>query len=73
MNAESRTMSVDQAARELGIGRSLAFELARNGRFPVPVLRLGHRLVVPIEPLERLLSGRAPAEDPAEPVAADGA
>lgn len=65
---KSRTMSVESAGRELGIGRSLAYELARSGRFPVPVLRLGHRLVVPRDGLERLLSGR----EQAEPLAADG-
>ena len=66
---QSRTMSVEQAGRELGIGRSLAYELVKSGQFPVPVLHLGHRIVVPREKLERLLSGR----DHAEPVAADGA
>ncbi len=58
MDNQARTMSIESAARELGIGRSLAYELARSDQFPVPVLRLGkHRLVVPRAPLERLLSG----------------
>lgn len=55
---QPRTLSVEQASKDLGIGRSLGYELARSGKFPVPVLRLGHRLVVPRDALERLLSGR---------------
>ncbi|MFD5218059.1 helix-turn-helix domain-containing protein [Streptomyces tendae] len=29
------------AGRALGIGRTLAYDLARRGEFPVPLLRLG--------------------------------
>lgn len=29
------------AARALNIGRTVAYQLARDGQFPVPVLRLG--------------------------------
>lgn len=52
---QSRTVNVETAARALGIGRSLAYELVRTDQFPVPVLRLGSRLVVPRAPLEKLL------------------
>jgi excisionase family DNA binding protein len=31
------------AARALGLGRTTAYELARRGELPVPVLRLGSR------------------------------
>lgn len=34
------------AAQALGIGRSRAYEMARRGDFPVPVLRLGRSLKV---------------------------
>jgi excisionase family DNA binding protein len=47
------TMSVTEAAATLGIGRTLAYELARNGE--LPTIRLGRRLVVPRRALERLL------------------
>ncbi|XKK59429.1 helix-turn-helix domain-containing protein [Streptomyces sp. ARC32] len=30
------------AGRALGIGRTLAYDLARRGEFPVPLLRLGN-------------------------------
>lgn len=43
------------AARALGIGRTRAFQLARRGDFPVPVLRVGLTYRVPTVPLLRLL------------------
>lgn len=41
-------VSVDlvTAARAFGIGRSQAYELARQGTFPVQVLRVGRKLRV---------------------------
>jgi hypothetical protein len=35
------------AGRALGIGRTKAFELAREGRFPVKVLQVGEKFRVP--------------------------
>jgi excisionase family DNA binding protein len=49
------TLSVEEAARRLGIGRSLAYELARRDELGVPVVRLGRRFIVPRRPLDRLL------------------
>ncbi|MGX5653651.1 hypothetical protein ACWKWC_02645 [Geodermatophilus nigrescens] len=37
------TVDLVTAARALSIGRTLAYQLARAGNFPVPVLRLGAR------------------------------
>ena len=51
------TVTVEEAAARLGIGRSLAYALVRAGDFPVPVIRAGKRVVVPLRPLERLLDG----------------
>ena len=59
--AASRTCSIEEAAADLGIGRSLAYELARTGRFPVRVLRIGRLYKVPRAELERLLGEREPA------------
>jgi excisionase family DNA binding protein len=42
---EPLTMSVEDAARLLGISRGLAYEAARRG--DLPVIRLGRRLLVP--------------------------
>ena len=55
------TYSIEETAHLLGIGRGLCYELARTGR--LPVLRLGHRLLVPRDQLEAMLrDGRIPAE-----------
>lgn len=59
------------AASVLGIGRTVAHELARRGTFPVPVLRVGARYVVPVTPLLALLgitpqdAGEPPSLSPA--------
>jgi excisionase family DNA binding protein len=45
IEVKPRTISVEDAARELGIGRQLAYQLARSGELP-GVMRLGHRFVV---------------------------
>ena len=52
---DSRTVSIEEAARALGIGRNLAYGLAKSGRFPVPLLRLGRLYRVPKIELARLL------------------
>jgi excisionase family DNA binding protein len=39
------TLTVEQAAKVLGIGRSTAYELVHTGE--IPSLRLGRRIVVP--------------------------
>jgi hypothetical protein len=39
-------VDVVTAGRAFGLGRDTAYALARTGEFPVPVLRLGRRLVV---------------------------
>ena len=54
------TLTVDEAATALGIGRGLAYEAVRRGE--IPTIQLGRRLLVPRVALERLLAGGA---DPA--------
>jgi hypothetical protein len=43
------------AAAVLGIGRTLAYELVRTGRFPTPVLRVGTQIKIPTAHLLELL------------------
>jgi excisionase family DNA binding protein len=43
------TISVEQAASVLGLGRTAAYEAARRGEFPTR--RLGRRVVVPVPAL----------------------
>ena len=57
---EPRTLTVEEAARELGIGRDLAYRLARQGELP-GVRRLGSRYLVSRDALERYLAGDAAA------------
>jgi excisionase family DNA binding protein len=47
------TTSVEEAGRLLGISRSLAYELVNRG--DIPSIRLGRRIVVPRQALDRLL------------------
>src|SRR3954468_5290417 len=53
------------AARIFGLGRALAYELAKNGDFPVPVIRIGPRYRVPTAPL--LTALHLPAADDLTP------
>lgn len=50
------TASITEVAHRFGIARSTAYELAASGRLPVPVIRLGRRMVVPRAALDRLLA-----------------
>ena len=52
------TIDIVSAARLLGIGRTLAYELAAKGELP-GVLRLGHRLVVSRKALNRFLDAES--------------
>ena len=53
---ERQTVTVEEAARLLGIGRSLAYEAVRRGQFPAPVIKVGRRYVVSREGLERVIA-----------------
>jgi excisionase family DNA binding protein len=50
------TVTIETLAAELGINRSTAYALARQDRLPVPVIRLGRRMVVSRQALDRLLA-----------------
>ena len=51
---ERQTLTVEEAARVLGISRSSAYEAVRRGE--LPTVRIGRRYVVPRVALERMLS-----------------
>jgi excisionase family DNA binding protein len=54
-------LTVPQAARLLGIGRTLDYELIRTGAWPTPVIRAGRLIKIPSAPLlELLATGRLP-------------
>ncbi len=50
---ERLTLTVEEAARALGVSRAHAYELAARGE--IPTLRLGRRILVPREALVRKL------------------
>lgn len=50
------TITVEQDAKVLGLGRTAAYEAARRGEFPTR--RLGRRVVVPVPALLEWLGAR---------------
>ncbi len=50
---ERFTLSIDEAAEALGISRTHAYTLARRG--DLPTIPLGHRKVVPVEALKKMI------------------
>ncbi|MGP9760701.1 helix-turn-helix domain-containing protein [Corynebacterium sp. AOP12-C2-36] len=51
----SATYTVREAAKLLGIGASAAYAAAKADAFPVPVIKIGGRYVIPRRPLDDLL------------------
>lgn len=62
---ERMTVNIESAARMLGISRAVAYELARRDQVPVPVIRLGRRMVVSKRALEDVLNAPKDADDAA--------
>jgi excisionase family DNA binding protein len=56
---ERLTLTIEEAAKRLGIGRNQAYEAARRG--DIPTLQIGRRWLVPAAALERMLNGGADA------------
>jgi excisionase family DNA binding protein len=54
MEIQRQTVTVDEAATILGVGRNKAYEAAHSGE--IPTIRIGKRLLVPRAALERLLA-----------------
>jgi len=57
-----QTLTVQQAAQRLGIGRWAAYEAVRAGQ--IPSLRVGRRILVPLPAFEKmLLDARQPCRN----------
>jgi excisionase family DNA binding protein len=54
---DRKTLTVTEAAKVLGIGRTKAYELAAQNALPVRVIRLGRRLLLSRQELEAFLRG----------------
>ena len=65
LNKDSElAISVEDAAKRLGIGRSLAYSMANDGR--LPTIRLGRRLMVSVPRLTLMVSEAKHSQDGAE-------
>lgn len=51
-----RTVNLDVFARETGTGLRQVYELARRDALPVPVIRIGRRMVISRQALDDLLA-----------------
>ena len=54
-STDRATLTIEEAAAVLGLGRSAAYEAARRGE--LPIIRIGRRLLVPRIALNRMLAG----------------
>jgi excisionase family DNA binding protein len=52
---QRRTLTVEEAGKVLGLGRSAAYGAAQRGE--LPTIRIGRKLLVPVDRLEQLLAG----------------
>ncbi|MCE7875360.1 DNA-binding protein [bacterium CPR1] len=51
--ATRKTITVDEAAAYLGVSRYSAYQAVREGS--IPSIRIGRRILVPVQPFEALL------------------
>ena len=52
--AAQKTITVSEAALELGISRNGAYEAAKRGE--IPTVKIGRRVLVPREAIDRMLA-----------------
>ena len=58
MDDTKLTLSVEEAAKVLGIGRNLCYEKVKTGE--IPAIKIGKRLLVPKKALAKLLEEPKP-------------
>lgn len=56
-DSDRKTLTVEEAAKELGLGKNAAYEGVRSGQ--IPSVRIGRRILVPKVALHRMLNGEA--------------
>lgn len=54
---ERLTMTIPEFAQATGISKNLAYSLAREDQLPIPVIKLGRRIVLSRRAVEKLLQG----------------
>jgi predicted DNA-binding transcriptional regulator AlpA len=57
METECLTMTLPEFARATGISKNLAYSLAATDSLPVPVIKLGRRLLLSRKAVSRFLDG----------------
>jgi excisionase family DNA binding protein len=58
------TISIEDAARLLGVARSTAYKQARAGYLAgIPVIQVGHRILISRHALNRVLRGQRPTDE----------
>ncbi len=55
-----RTLTVDEAAPILGISATTLYRAIERGECPIPVLRIGTRVLIPRDALDLVLSDARP-------------
>ncbi|MDY6911485.1 MAG: helix-turn-helix domain-containing protein [Chloroflexota bacterium] len=58
MTEEKLTLTIEETARLLGIGRNLCYDRVKMGE--IPVIKVGRRLLVPRSALQNLLADPKP-------------
>ena len=58
MEEKKLTLTIEETAKLLGIGRNLAYDRVKTGE--IPVIKIGRRLLVPRRALEKLLEQGQP-------------
>jgi hypothetical protein len=56
--ALAAVVDLPEAAAMLGIGRTLAYRLVREGAWPTPVIRVGRLIKVPLRPLREFVGAQ---------------
>jgi excisionase family DNA binding protein len=54
-SSDRRTVNIKDVAKELGVSIPTAYRLAHRDELPVPVIRVGQRMVVSRDALEAVL------------------
>jgi excisionase family DNA binding protein len=54
---ERPVISAEEAFEHLGVDRTTGYRAIKDGKFPLPVIRVGRLIRVPTAPLMRLLNG----------------
>jgi predicted DNA-binding transcriptional regulator AlpA len=72
IRALGATTNVSTAAEIFGLSRDTGYHLARTGQFPVPVLRIGRQLRVPVAPILTLLGMPTDTPQPPDPATPAG-